>query len=62
MAELQLTVTEKEREYLMGLLERALQDVRIEEHRTRTPLYREHVLQQENLIHELLNQLRQPPR
>jgi hypothetical protein len=61
MTELQLTLTAEEREYLVGLLETALRDTRIEEHRTRTPLYREHVLRQENLLKELLVKLGRAP-
>jgi hypothetical protein len=61
MAELQLTLTAEEREYLVSLLELALKDARIEEHRTRTPTYRELVLHQEDLIVALLSKLGQPP-
>jgi hypothetical protein len=61
MAELQLTLTSEERECLVRLLETALRDTRIEEHRTRTPSYREHVLHQEDLLIALLGKLRQPP-
>jgi hypothetical protein len=60
MADLQLTVTAAERDYLADLLKRVLKDTSIEEHRTRTPTYREHILQQENLIRQLLEKLRQP--
>ena len=60
MAETQLTLTAEEREYLVGLLETVLKDTRIEEHRTRTPIYREHVLHQEDLIVGLLEKPRQP--
>jgi hypothetical protein len=61
MAELQMTLSDEERQYLVELLEITLKDTRIEEHRTRTPLYRENVLRQEGLIEGLLNKLRQPP-
>jgi hypothetical protein len=60
MADAQLTVTNEEREYLVGLLETVLKDKRIEEHRTRAPTYREHVLHQEDLITALLSKLGQP--
>jgi hypothetical protein len=60
MAELQLTLTAEEREYLAGLLEVTLKDTRVEEHRTRTPSYREHVLHQEDLIVKLLSKLGRP--
>jgi hypothetical protein len=61
MAETQLTLTDEERAYLVGLLETVLKDTRIEEHRTRTPSYREHVLHQEDLILALLSKLGQSP-
>jgi hypothetical protein len=59
MGELQLTLTAEEREYLVGLLETVLKDTRIEEHRTRTPSYREFVLQKEDLINRVLGKLQQ---
>jgi hypothetical protein len=57
----QLILTSEEHKFLRGLLERVLKDVRIEEHRTRTPLYREFVLHQEDVILGLLNKLQQAP-
>jgi hypothetical protein len=61
MAELQLTLTADEREYLAGLLQMVLKDKRVEEHRTRTLTYREHVVHEEDLIARLLTKLGQPP-
>jgi hypothetical protein len=61
MAESQLTLTVEERNYLVDLLQRTLKDTRIEEHRTRTPTYREFVLKQEDLINSLLGKLGQAP-
>lgn len=61
MAVQTLTVTAEEQQYLVELLERTLKTARVEEHRTRAPSYREHVLQQEKLIEDLLGKLRQPP-
>ena len=60
MAELQLTLTADEREYLIGLLEEVLKETRIEEHRTRTPTYRKFVLNQEDIIVKLLSKLGRP--
>jgi hypothetical protein len=60
MAELQLAISTEERDYLVDLLETVLKETRVEEHRTRTPSYREHVLHREELILSLLNKLRQP--
>jgi hypothetical protein len=61
MTELQITLNADERQYLLDLLERTLKDTRVEEHRTRTPTYREYVLQQEDIIQAVLNKLRQSP-
>ncbi len=57
MGEIQLTLTKEEREYLAELLETVLKTTRIEEHRTRTPSYRQHVLERENVIIGLMNKL-----
>jgi hypothetical protein len=61
MAELPLTLTAEEREYLVRLLEETLKATRVEEHRTRTLTYREHVLKQEELLASLLSKLGKPP-
>jgi hypothetical protein len=61
MAERQVTFTAEECQYLLDLLETALKGLRVEEHRTRKPSYREHVLHEEGLLQGLLNKLRQPP-
>jgi hypothetical protein len=60
MADLQLTVTQAERDWLVGLLDTLLKEKRVEEHRTRTPAYREHVLHEEDTIKGLLHKLGQP--
>jgi hypothetical protein len=60
MPEVQLTLTAEERDYLASILEAALKETRIEEHRTRTPLYREHVVHREDVIVALLRKLGQP--
>lgn len=57
MPEPTLNLTTEERECLLQLLDRALKDARIEEHRTRAPSYREFVLKQENLILAVLTKL-----
>jgi hypothetical protein len=59
MAELRVTLTDEERAFLVDFLESALKGVLVEEHRTRTPSYREVVLRQENLIAGLLSKLRE---
>jgi hypothetical protein len=60
MPDLPLTLTDEERRYLVDLLKAVLKDTRIEEHRTRTPLYRENVVHREELIVNLLGKLGQP--
>jgi hypothetical protein len=60
MTQTQLTLTAEEAEFLAGLLEVALRDVRVEEHRTRTPAYREHILHREGLMAGLLRKLGMP--
>ena len=60
MAETQLILSTSEQECLVSLLEKALKETRVEEHRTRAPTYREHVVQQEELIVGLLRKLGQP--
>jgi hypothetical protein len=60
MNEFLLHVTDEERQFLMGLLELVLKDMRVEEHRTRKPSYRDHIVHQEELIAHLLDKLGQP--
>jgi hypothetical protein len=61
MAEQQLTLTAEEHAYLADLLANVLRDTRVEEHRTRTISYREHVLHREDLIKSILGKLGMPP-
>ena len=61
MAEFQVTLTAEERAYLLDLLKRAVKEMLIEEHRTRTPTYREHVIHQEVIAQGLLNKILQVP-
>jgi len=60
MGDLQFTVTDTERQFLVNLLETALKERYVEEHRTRTPSYREDILRQEAVIQQLLTKLRPP--
>ena len=60
MADTQLTLTTQERECLVSLLESALKQARVEEHRTRAPTYRERVLQEEQAIVSVLGKLGRP--
>ena len=57
MAETQLALTAEERSFLVDLLENTMRQTRVEEHRTRTPTYRESILKQEQLMTSLLNKL-----
>ena len=61
MTDTSFTLTEEERAFLSELLERTLKDARVEEHRTRTPNYREYVLQRERLITSLMEKLGHVP-
>ena len=58
---LAVTFTTEERQFLLDLLEWTLKEKRVEEHRTRTPSYRQYVLHQEDLVEGLLSKLRQQP-
>ena len=51
---LSLTLDEQERAELVQLLEVALQDLRVEVHRTHSPDYREQLLKREALLHQLI--------
>jgi hypothetical protein len=57
MNEQQLTLTAEECTYLLELLERTLKETRVEEHRTRTPSYREGIVRDENHIVSILRKL-----
>jgi hypothetical protein len=61
MAEPQLTLTKEEREFLGELLATVLKDTKVEEHRTRTLSYREHVVHRKGLIQSILTKLGKPP-
>jgi hypothetical protein len=60
MAEKLLTLTLDEEQYLVGLIEHTLKNAQVEEHRTRTPSFREHVLRQEDIMKALLKKLGRP--
>jgi len=61
MTDQPLTLTIPERDCLVTLLELALKETRIEEHRTRSPSFREHVVQREELIVSVLGKLGHKP-
>ena len=58
MADLQVAFTAEERKFLSDLLEEILKERRIEEHRTRKPSYREHVIHDEALISSVLRKVK----
>jgi hypothetical protein len=60
MAETHLALTDEERDYLLELLERMQKETRVEEHRTRTPTYRQHVIRREDVIAAILGKLKVP--
>lgn len=60
MAELQTACTSDERQFLVNLLEMVLKEKRVEEHRTRTPSFRQYVVEQEELLQRVLAKLRPP--
>jgi len=55
-----LTLTEEERTFLVGLLEQALHDKKIEEHRTDSIEFKEHVVHEVTLLRGLIDRLRRP--
>ena len=57
MTDVQVTLTEGECTFLAEFLQKALKDMRVEEHRTRTPSYRELIIERENLVAALLQKL-----
>jgi hypothetical protein len=62
MTEISVTLAEKERALLVGLLETALADTRVEARRTRySPEFRDQVLQEESTLRALLSKLQRPP-
>lgn len=61
MPDLQLTLTEEERKFLQDFLTQTQKDMRVEEHRTRTPSYRQYVIHREDVVQSLLNKLGQAP-
>jgi len=59
MTDLRMNVTPEEREFLITLLDEAMKEKLIEEHRTKTPSYRDFLVCQEKTMRSLLAKLRQ---
>jgi hypothetical protein len=53
-----MALSKEERSLLLTVLESALKNTLIEEHRTRKPSYREAVIHQEELLDRMLGKLR----
>ena len=60
MNDMQLSVSSEEQTFLIGFLEESLKETRVEEHRTRAPTYREHIVKREEIITRLLEKLGHP--
>jgi hypothetical protein len=60
MEESQITLSDAECACLVEVLQSALKNRRVEEHRTRAPTYREQILTEEKLIESMLAKLGQP--
>ncbi len=57
MAEIRITLTEEEKDYLLRFLQSAMGETRVEVHRTHTPAFRETVLAEEKLLRGLIAKL-----
>ena len=55
----QLKLTADERSYLVELLQNTLKEVRVEEHRTRSPSFRENIIKDEEHILAIQKKLQQ---
>ena len=62
MTDMQVTLSLPERDCLAKLLETALKNDRVREHRTRGSSYREYILEEEKLLEQVLTKLGQPPK
>jgi len=58
MPDSQLTLTDDERTMLMEILETAMKNILVEEHRTDAMSYRKRVLEKENVIAKILEKLK----
>lgn len=60
MADTNMTLTQEERDCLTELLQLAIKEARVEEHRTRTLSFREHILEREHVLADILTKLGAP--
>ncbi len=61
MAGTQLLLNTEEKDLLVKLLEHELSQRLVEEHRTRAPSYREHILHDEAVLQRVLAKLNEEP-
>lgn len=61
MSDVNVVLTQAERDCLTELLDESLKNTLLEEHRTRTPAYRDHVVQREQVIRSILGKLQSAP-
>ena len=57
----QLVLTTEERTVLLDLLKDVVKEARVEEHRTRSPAYREHISRREDVLSAVLQKLEMVP-
>lgn len=57
MGEMQLSLTEDERGFLVDFLTHTLRDVEVEEHRTRNQSYRQRITHEKEMISRVLEKL-----
>jgi hypothetical protein len=60
MPDIQVSLTAEERDQLAELLQEVLKETEIEEHRTRTPSFREIVTKKEKTIASVLGKIGKP--
>lgn len=60
MNDFHMTLSEEERRLLGAILRQVLKEKRVEEHRTRTPSFRELVMAEEETIERVLVKLNEP--
>jgi hypothetical protein len=60
MSDVSLNLTQEEYELLVRVLQHTLKERQIEEHRTESPLFREQVSREVQLLTSLLAKLKQP--
>ncbi len=57
MSDITLNITEEERVELLRIVNRSLEEARVEVHRTHSPNFRDEVIQEENILRALMQKL-----